>query len=87
MPRRRVYVFDLAAILSDTPPHPRRNWHSLVFAALTGVLVAAAAVLIRLIVEVTPSHRVEAALAFAVGYLFVVLLFVAVAIRIHHWKR
>ena len=87
MPRRRVYVFDLAAILSDTPPQPRRNWHSLLFAALTGVLVAAALVLVRLLVEVTPAHRVEAALALGVVYLVVVLLFVVIAIRVHHWKH
>ena len=87
MPRRRVYVFDLAAILSDTPPQPRRHWQSLVFAALTGVLLAAAIVLIRVIVEITPAHRVETALALGVIYLFVVLLFGAVAIRVHHWKR
>jgi uncharacterized membrane protein YqjE len=86
MPRRRIYVFDLAAILSDAPPQPRRYRQSLVFAALTGVLAALAIVLVRLIVELTPSHRVEAALAFAVAYLFVVLLFVAIAIRVHHWK-
>ena len=87
MPRRRVYVFDLAAILSDSPPQPRRHWQSLVFAALTGVLLAAAIVLIRVVVEITPAHRVETALALGVVYLFVVLLFGAVAIRVHHWKR
>ena len=85
--RRRVYVFDLAAILADAPAPPRRiRTSSLLFAAFTGVLLALLIVLTRVLAEALPTHKLEIALVFAGVYLAVVLIFVAVAVRVHHWR-
>jgi hypothetical protein len=86
MPRRRVYVFDLAAILADSPPPPRRFRQSLAYAALTGVLLAFGIVFVRLAAEAIPSFKLETAFALAVAYLCVVSLFWAFAVRVRWWR-
>jgi hypothetical protein len=85
--RRRVYVFDLAAILADAPPPPKRHWLPLLLAVLTGILLALGIVFVRLMPEAIPDLKMDAALALVLLYLTVVLLFWAVAMRLRWWRQ
>jgi len=84
MPRRRVYVFDLVAILSDAPPPKKSPWSSLGLAALTGVLSALTIVVFRLVVENTPASKLEAGIMILGAYAMILLVFTAVAVRVRH---
>ena len=84
MARRRVYVFDLAAILSDAPPPKKSPWPSLLLAALTGVLSALTIVLFRLIIQNTPASKLEAGVMILGAYTMILLIFTAVAFRTRH---
>ena len=80
--RRRVYVFDLAAILADAPPPHKKVWPSMLFAALVGALGASAVVLCRLIIDMTPASKLEAVATFLVAYALIMLIFGAIAFRV-----
>ncbi len=84
MPRRRIYVFDLAAILSDAPPPKKSLRPSLLLAALTGVLSALTIVLFRLIIQSAPASKLEAAIMILGAYVTILLIFTAVALRVRH---
>ena len=84
MARRRVYVFDLAAILADAPPPPKRLWSSLLMAALVGAMSALTVVAFRLLVEATPHSVWENLGIFLLAYAMIMLLFGAVAARLRY---
>ena len=80
--RRRVYVFDLAAILADHPPPNKKVWPSMLMAALVGALGDSMVVVGRGIIEVTPASKLEAVGIFLVAYALIMMIFGAIAVRV-----